>query len=74
MSKVENGSKQSNGLSSSPSRFTFQRDRYIERKADEGKTPENDEDVAAMFEYYSKVANQKAELEADPKWQENNME
>lgn len=74
MSKAENEPKTTNGLSSSPGRFTFQRDRYMERKADEGKTPENDEDVAAMFEYYTNVANHKAELEADPKWQENNME
>lgn len=73
MSETEK-QESNNGLSSSPGRFTFQRDRYVERKADEGKTPENDEDVAAMFDYYTNVANHKAELEADPKWQENNME
>ena len=74
MSKAENESKQNNGLSSSPGRFTFQRDRYVERKADEGKTPENDEEVASMFEYYTNAANRKAELEADPEWQKDNME
>lgn len=74
MSETENESNHVDHLSSSPDRFTFQRDNYMERKADEGKTPENNEDVAAMFDYFTNVKNQKSQLEADPKWQKNNME
>lgn len=61
-------------LSKSPQRFTFQKDGYLQRKAEEGKTPENDEDVAAMVDYYSSWATITAEKEAAPEWRENNME
>ena len=61
-------------LSKSPERFTFQKDGYLQRKAEEGKTPENDEDVAAMVDYYSSWAVKTAEKEAEPEWRENNME
>jgi hypothetical protein len=61
-------------LSKSPGRFTFQKDGYLQRKAEEGKTPENDEDVASMVDYYSSWAVQTAQKEAEPDWKENNME
>lgn len=61
-------------LSKSPERFTFQKDGYLQRKAEEGKTPENDKDVAAMVDYYSSWSVQTAEKEADEAWAENNME
>lgn len=63
-----------NDLSKSPGRFTFQKDGYLKRKAEEGKTPENDEDVAVMVSYYSTWAEKTAEKEAAPEWRENNME
>lgn len=61
-------------LSKSPQRFTFQKNGYLQRMADEGKTPENDPDVAAMVDYYSNWAKLTAEKEDDPNWKENNME
>jgi hypothetical protein len=63
-----------NNLSKSPERNTFQAEKYLERKAEEGKTPENNEDVAAMMDYYKSWNEQKAEQEADPAWQKDNME
>ncbi len=61
-------------ISKSPKRNTFQAEKYLERKAEEGKTPENCEEVAAMVDYYKSWDEQKAEKEADPKWQKDNME
>ena len=61
-------------LNASPDRNTFQAIKYLERKAEEGKTPDNDEEVAAMMDYYKSESELKKEREQDPKWQENNME
>ena len=61
-------------LSKSPERNTFQRDGYIKRMADDGRTPENDETVRAMVEYYANWNVKASEHEADPDWAENNME
>ena len=61
-------------LNKSPERFTFQRDRYLERKADEGKTPVNNENVKAMMEYFDDMDLDRQIKEADPEWCENNME
>ena len=61
-------------LSKSPERNTFQRDGYIKRMADDGRTPENDETVRAMVDYYANWNLKAAEQEADPDWAENNME
>ncbi len=61
-------------ISKSPDRFSFQKNGYLKRKADEGKTPENCDEVASMVDYYSNWAKQAEEQEADPAWQENNME
>ena len=61
-------------LSKSPERFTFQRDGYIQRMAEEGKTPDNNDDVKAMVEYYASWNEKAEEQEADPEWAENNME
>ena len=60
------------GLSASPDRHTFQRDKFIERATEEGTldTPE----TKSMMDYYKSFAEQKAEKEADPAWAENNME
>lgn len=61
-------------LSSSPERFSFQKEKYLERQAKEGKTPENNEEVAAMNEYYIQMAFEQGKLEQQPEWSVNNME
>jgi hypothetical protein len=61
-------------ISTSPERNTFQRDNYIKRLAEEGRTPENDEDVRAMVEYYDSWTVKEEEQEVDPEWQKDNLE
>jgi hypothetical protein len=61
-------------ISKSPQRNSFQKERYLERKAKEGKTPDTDPDVQAMAEYYDSWNIQVEEKEQDPAWRENNME
>lgn len=61
-------------LSCSPERSTFQLGKYLERKMAEGKTPDNDENVSAMVDFYKSAAERKAELEKDAEWQKNNLE
>lgn len=61
-------------LSKSPDRFSFQKENYLQRKAEEGKTPENDEDVKAMNEYYDSWAVETNKKEQEESWKENNME
>ena len=60
-------------ISRSPDRHTFQRDNYIKRCLEEGKSL-NDPTVKAMIEMYNKWAVRDEEQETDTKWQENNME
>jgi hypothetical protein len=61
-------------ISKSPERNTFQKGGYLQRKADEGKTPENCEEVKAMVDYYTSWSLRALEQESDPEWRENNME
>jgi hypothetical protein len=61
-------------LSKSPDRFTFQRDGYIQRQAEKGKTADNDDTTRAMVEYYDSWKIDTEEKESDPDWAENNME
>jgi hypothetical protein len=61
-------------ISKSPERNTFQRKGYLSRMADEGRTPENDESVKAMVDYYANWETQTLAQEEDPAWAENNME
>lgn len=61
-------------MNKSPDRFSFQRDRYLKRKEEEGKTPDNNKDVKAMAEYYDTLDFDRSEKEADPSWRENNLE
>lgn len=63
-----------NKLSSSIQRNTFQKEKYLERMAEEGKTPENDLDVSAMLEMYSDWDTEKTRKESDIEWQKNNLE
>lgn len=61
-------------LAKSPDRNTFQKEKYLERRAEEGKTPENDEDTRSMVEFYESWDVKEDEREADPEWQKNNLE
>ncbi len=61
-------------LSRSPKRFTFQKEKYIERMEKEGKTVDNNEDVAAMVDYYDSFMTESLSREKDPEWRKNNME
>lgn len=61
-------------ISSSPDRGTFQIKSFLDRRAQDGRTPENDEDVQAMVEYYSNWEQETRKREADPAWRENNLE
>jgi len=61
-------------LSKSPERNTFQKEKYLERQAEKGKTPENDEDTRAMVEYYESWDEKEDAQEADPEWQKDNLE
>lgn len=61
-------------ISKSPDRNSFQQERYLERKAEEGRTPENDDTVAAMMEFFKSFEDRRREQEADPAWREHNLE
>lgn len=61
-------------LSRSPDRNTFQRDRYLDRMKKEERTPENDETVLAMMEFYDSFETKRNQQENDPAWRENNLE
>ena len=61
-------------ISRSPDRNTFQKEGYLKRQAEKGKTPENDEDTKSMLEYYESWDTREDENEADPEWRKNNLE
>lgn len=61
-------------ISKSPQRNTFQKEKYLERQAEKGKTPENDEDTRAMVEYYESWDEKEDAQEADPEWRKDNLE
>ncbi len=61
-------------LSRSPNRFSFQKESYLRRRAEEGLTPENDDTTRAMAEYYDNFLEQTIEKEAQEDWAENNLE
>lgn len=61
-------------ISKSPQRYTFQKERYLERKSLEGKTPDNDTDVREMAEYYDSWVQQAEKNEVDPAWMKDNLE
>ena len=63
-----------NKPSKSPDRFTFQKSKSLERWAEEGRTPENDDHVKRMLEFYESFKVIAEKNEVDPKWQENNLE
>jgi hypothetical protein len=60
-------------ISRSPERHTFQRDNYIKRVLEEGKSI-NDPEVQKMIEYYDGWKANDLACENDPDWRENNLE
>ena len=56
-------------LSNSPDRHTFQRDNYLKRKEELDEDPSQ-----AYLELFKSIEQRKAELEADPEWQKDNLE
>lgn len=61
-------------ISKSPQRNTFQKEKYLERQSEQGKTPENDEDTKGMVDFYELLDRKEDEQEADPEWQKDNLE
>lgn len=61
-------------ISTSPQRNTFQKENYLRKQAEQGKTPDNDNDVSNMLDFYKSWAEIKAAKEADPEWQKDNLE
>lgn len=61
-------------LARSPNRNSFHRGKYLERSASEGRTPDNDPDVAAMVEYYDQLIVDDTAKESDPEWAKDNLE
>lgn len=61
-------------ISKSPQRNTFQKEKYLERQAEKGKTPDNDKDTRSMMEYYESWDTDEIRKEQDPEWQKDNLE
>lgn len=61
-------------ISTSPDRGKFTTDRYLARKAAEGKTPENSLQVWAMEQFLESDRERDLRQMNDPEWQKNNLE
>jgi hypothetical protein len=61
-------------LSISPDRHRFQLERYLERQAEEGKSPDNDDDVQAMVEYMEKTVREHQDPNRFAGQETNNLE
>lgn len=61
-------------FSTSPDRGKFSLNNYIKRKAEEGKTPENSEQVWAMEQFLESDRERDLRQMNDPEWQKNNLE
>ena len=59
-------------LQSSPDRYTFQFNNYVQRMTEAGRL--EDPHVQRMIKFYTDWAARAAEAEADPEWQQNNLE
>ena len=60
-------------LASSPDRNTFQKEGYIRRALEEGKSMD-DPEVQLMIKFYDDWKARAEELDEDPDWQEDNLE
>jgi len=61
-------------FASSPDRYNFQIQNYLERKEKEGKTLENSPDVEAMIQFLETEKERDQRQMHDPAWQKNNLE
>lgn len=61
-------------ISRSPQRNTFQKQAYLDRMAEQGRTPDNDETVRYMVEYYESWDKAVQQKEADAEWRRLNLE
>jgi hypothetical protein len=59
-------------IASSPERYTFQRDKYIERQTE--KNLMDDPETIDMLDWYKSWDQEKREREQDPEWQKDNLE
>jgi hypothetical protein len=62
-----------NKPSRSPDRYTFQKEAYIQRMAQDGRGLD-DPDVQRMVQFYEDWDKNALEREDDPEWQQNNLE
>lgn len=60
-------------LASSPDRYTWQKEGYIQRAVAAGKSLD-DPEVQRMIKFYEDWKARSDELEKTPEWQENNLE
>jgi hypothetical protein len=60
-------------LASSPDRHTFQKEGYIKRTLEAGKSLD-DPEVQRMLKFYDDWKARATELEADPEWRQQNLE
>lgn len=61
-------------ISRSPNRYQWQRQNYSLRRAEEGRTAENDWEVKEMLDLFDNMQRDEISKEADPYWSENNLE
>jgi hypothetical protein len=61
-------------ISTSPERGKFTTERYLARKAQEGKTPANSAEVQAMIQFVETDRERDLRQMDDPEWQINNLE
>lgn len=61
-------------LSRSPGQYSDRKTSYLKRKAEEGKTPDNDDDVRSMLEMFDFSEAIAMEIESKTEWKENNLE
>jgi hypothetical protein len=60
-------------ISRSPDRYTFQKDKYIERRLEEGRDLD-DPHVQAVIQLYDDAKAQAEQHAQDPEWQKHNLE
>lgn len=60
-------------ISTSPNRFTFQKESYIKRRLEEGKSLD-DPNTKAMIDFYENHKKMTEVKEKDPDWCQNNLE
>ena len=61
-------------MNKSNERNSFQKEMYLKRKLEEGKTPDNDEYVSEILEIFESEAFRKQKLEASEEFKKENLE